>query len=224
MEEETLNYGYMDLSLYHLGPTTTSIPYVTEAGAATIYETGSSGSCATSPAEGDMKMSKPRRRKARMTEVDAETQSRRRAQNRESQQAYRHRREDYIHSLRSQIVDLHLRHRDLWQSYYSQDRRLSLLREVAADLTMEVTVLRRGQSQSQPRHHQQSTPDQPVCLGDKGDGTPISPDLIYPGSGSTYVESSGTVFSPRSEGWEEWLPRSEPTYSVSHRFEDIDLP
>jgi hypothetical protein len=48
----------------------------------------------------------------------------------------------YIESLQTQLVNLHLLHRDLWQSYLSQGRRLGLLREVVADLTLEIAVLR----------------------------------------------------------------------------------
>ncbi|KAJ9615208.1 hypothetical protein H2200_001282 [Cladophialophora chaetospira] len=91
-----------------------------------------------------------RRRKARMNEVDEETQLRRRAQNRDSQQAYRQRREEYIQGLQGQIVDLHLRHRDLWSSYLSQGRRVGLLREVAADLGSEIMTLRQRQGQASP--------------------------------------------------------------------------
>ncbi|EXJ56484.1 hypothetical protein A1O7_06828 [Cladophialophora yegresii CBS 114405] len=96
-------------------------------------------------AAGDDVESSQRRRKARMSEVDEATQLRRRAQNRESQQAYRQRKEEYIQGLQEQILALHLRHRDLWQSYLSQGRRVGLLREVVADLASEIAILKERQ-------------------------------------------------------------------------------
>ncbi|OAP63984.1 hypothetical protein AYL99_03211 [Fonsecaea erecta] len=211
-EAAAFDPGHMDFRLYDFS-TPMSLPCVTEAGTTAIYETGSSGSYGGSPTEAENKLSKPRRRKARMNEVDEETQSRRRAQNRESQQAYRHRKEDYIHKLQKEIVDLHLRHRDLWQSYYSQDRRLSLLREVAADLTMEVNVLRTRQSQNQPPE-KQLTLDPPAYLGDKADGptstTTMSDDSIYPTCASTYLESDSAAFPSLGQGLQDWLPGSAP--------------
>ncbi|OCT49346.1 hypothetical protein CLCR_05109 [Cladophialophora carrionii] len=94
---------------------------------------------------GDDALSSQRRRKARMSEVDEATQLRRRAQNRESQQAYRQRKEEYILRLQDQILALHLRHRDLWQSYLAQGRRVGLLKEVVADLASEIAILRERQ-------------------------------------------------------------------------------
>ncbi|OAL18334.1 hypothetical protein AYO22_10750 [Fonsecaea multimorphosa] len=231
-EEETaaaaLDHKSLDFSLYDLATATTSLlPFSGDSGSTrAISETGSSGSCSgpsLPDTEAGIKPSKPRRRKARMNEVDEETQSRRRAQNRESQQAYRHRREDYIQRLQSQIVALHLRHRDLCQSYYSQDRRLSLLREVAADLTTEVSMLRRRQSQSQNQQHQLEF-EKGVELGSSCDcttATPISNDSIYSACASTHIERDGAVFPPPpppllGRGLQEWLPGSAPTYPAAN--------
>ncbi len=75
---------------------------------------------------------------------------RRRAQNRDSQQAYRIRKEEYVQGLQGEIVDLHLRHRDLWQSYLAQGRRVGLLREVTADLTSEIATMRHRQGLVSP--------------------------------------------------------------------------
>ncbi|KIW77462.1 hypothetical protein Z517_09908 [Fonsecaea pedrosoi CBS 271.37] len=252
-EEAELDLGdsHMDFGIYDL-TAATSTPYVPGVGTTagtTPYETESSGSYVTSPATTNTRSSKPRRRKARMNEVDEETQSRRRAQNRESQQAYRHRREDYIHNLQSRIVDLHLRHRDLWQSYYSQDRRLSLLREVAADLSMEVNVLRRRQSESQQHQHQQQnqhqhrqhhlllTPDHSVCLGDEGDGiTSLRVnDSIYEYTlcPSHYIEGNSMDFPAPSQSQnqtqgqdqnlQEWLSGTTGTYPPSGSSEYMGL-
>ncbi|OAL18676.1 hypothetical protein AYO20_11717 [Fonsecaea nubica] len=249
--ELDLGDGHMDFGIYDLAAAT-STPYVPGVGTTartTPYETESSGSYVTSPATTtNVRSSKPRRRKARMNEVDEETQSRRRAQNRESQQAYRHRREDYIHNLQSRIVDLHLRHRDLWQSYYSQDRRLSLLREVAADLSMEVNVLRRRQSESQQHQHQHQrqqqnhlllTPDHSVCLGDEGDGITslrvndsiyeytVSPSHYIQGDGMDFPAQSQSQSQNQTEGQNQnlqnWLSGTTGTYPPSGSSEYIDL-
>ncbi|KIW92353.1 uncharacterized protein Z519_07337 [Cladophialophora bantiana CBS 173.52] len=221
-EKEDLGGGYTNLGLFHLAAMP-SIPCGSEAEATAIYQTESGGSHEASPAESNNIIKLPkRRRKARMNEVDEETQLRRRAQNRESQQAYRHRREDHIQNLQRQIVYLHLQHRDLWQSFCLQDKRLGLLREVVADLTMEVSVLRGRRPQQQQQ--QQLTQDESLLLEDECDCGIASNDPLYPRCSGIGANIDVEELPILGQDLQECLSEHAPIYSSPcHTSEYPDL-
>ncbi|KAK5078211.1 hypothetical protein LTR64_003382 [Lithohypha guttulata] len=74
--------------------------------------------------------------------------SRRRAQNRASQRAFRERKEKHVKGLEYQLEDLHEKHQDLLQSYSKQVDEVSRLNARVADLAAELNTIRRCQDSS----------------------------------------------------------------------------